>query len=75
MGLSDLSDTNDDNPAERQMACHEIATFLKSLGDDAGSKIWFTLAGKVTAGAGNHKDYHMTQPRGLADSCMWHIAE
>ena len=25
-------------------------------------EIWFTRAGEVTVGAGNHKDYHMTQP-------------
>ena len=64
LGLSRLNDSSDDDPAERQRACLEIAAFLKALGDSDRSKLWFERAGSVTAGAGNHKDYHMTQ---LAD--------
>jgi hypothetical protein len=63
LGLSNSVEIDDD-PAERQRACLENAVFMKSLGDEATSNDWVLRAGLVTAGAGNHKDYHMAQ---LAD--------
>lgn len=61
LGLSSKVDASDEDPAERQEACLEIAAFLHDVGDQAGSKIWDRKATKVTAGAGSHKDYHMAQ--------------
>ena len=34
LGLSDASDVNDDDPANRQEACFDIAIFLKRIGDE-----------------------------------------
>ena len=59
LGLSSTSDAIDDDPTQRQEACLEIAAFLHSVGDQAGSKDWMRRASEVSAGAGSHKDYHM----------------
>ena len=61
LGLSSTTDAADEDPAERQEACLEIAAFLFDIGDRAGSKDWKRKASKVSAGAGSHKDYHMAQ--------------
>jgi hypothetical protein len=59
-GLSSTLDASDDDPMQRQEACFEIATFLHSIGEDMLSNQWFKRAGEVSAGAGSHKDYHMS---------------
>ncbi|MDE0390000.1 MAG: hypothetical protein OXI75_14975 [Rhodospirillales bacterium] len=59
LGLSSTADADDDDPAQRQKACLEIAAFLYGIGDQAGSKNWRKEASEVSAGAGSHKDYHM----------------
>lgn len=60
LGLSSTLDTTDDDPMQRQEACFEIATFLHSIGEDTLSIQWLKRAGEVSAGAGSHKDYHMS---------------
>jgi len=60
LGLSSTLDANDDDPMQRQEACFEIATFLHSIGEDTLSIQWLKRAGEVSAGAGSHKDYHMS---------------
>ena len=60
IGLSSTLDANDDDPMQRQEACFEIATFLYSIGEDNLSNQWLKRAGEVSAGAGSHKDYHMS---------------
>jgi len=60
LGLSSTLDTTDDDPMQRQEACFEIATFLHSIGEDTLSIEWLKRAGEVSAGAGSHKDYHMS---------------
>jgi hypothetical protein len=70
LGLSDLRGLNADDPRERQEACLDNAVFLSRIGDQVGSEEWFRRAGAVTAGAGNHKDYHMSQlAEWLTSSC------
>jgi hypothetical protein len=70
LGLSDLRELDADDPTERQEACLDNAIFLKQIGDESRSEEWFVRAGVVTAGAGNHKDYHMAQlAEWLAVSC------
>lgn len=64
LALSSEVDTTDEDPAERQSACLEIAVFFHSIGDERTADDWLSRAGKVSAGAGSHKDYHMAQ---LAD--------
>ncbi len=59
LGLSSVSDTETDDPAERQQACLDIALFLSDLGDEKGKGDWIRRAAQVSAGAGSHKDYHM----------------
>ena len=59
LGLSSTTDAADDDPAQRQEACLEIAAFLYGVGDQAGSEKWKGRASEVSAGAGSHKDYHM----------------
>jgi hypothetical protein len=59
LGLSDTSDVNDDDPASRQEACFDIAIFLKRIGDEKSKEDWVIRASTASAGAGNHKDYHM----------------
>ena len=59
LGLSSTADAADDDPAQRQEACLEIAAFLYRVGDQAGSENWKGKASEVSAGAGSHKDYHM----------------
>ena len=65
LGLSSTADADDDDPAQRQEACLEIAAFLYGVGDQAGSENWRRRASEVSAGAGSHKDYHM------ADLAEW----
>lgn len=60
LGLSSTLDANDDDPMQRQEACFEIATFLHTVGEDTLSTEWVKRAGEVSAGAGSHKDYHMS---------------
>lgn len=60
LGLSSTLDTADVDPMQRQEACLEIATFLHTLGEDSLSAQWVKRAGEVSAGAGSHKDYHMS---------------
>jgi len=60
LGLSLTKDTLDDDPMQRQEACFDIAIFLHLLSEDILSEQWFKRAGEVTAGAGGHKDYHMS---------------
>ena len=60
LGLSSTLDATDDDPTQRQEACFEIANFLYSIGEDTLSIQWLKRAGEVSAGAGSHKDYHMS---------------
>lgn len=60
LGLSSTLDANEEDPTQRQEACFEIATFLHSIGEDTLSSQWLKRASKVSAGAGSHKDYHMS---------------
>ena len=60
LGLSSTLDAYDDDPMQRQEACFEIATFLHSIGEDTLSNQWLKRADEVSAGAGSHKDYHMS---------------
>lgn len=70
LGLSDMRALEADDPQERQESCLDNAIFLKQIGDESGSEVWLVRAGAVTAGAGNHKDYHMAQlAEWLAVSC------
>ena len=59
LGLSSTADADDDEPAQRQESCLEIAAFLYGIGDQAGLMNWRRRASEVSAGAGSHKDYHM----------------
>ena len=59
LGLSSISDAQDDDPMQRQEACLDIATFLHALGDEDRCRQWIRRASEVSAGAGSHKDYHM----------------
>lgn len=65
LGLSSTADADDDDPAQRQEACLEIAVFLQGISDQTGSGEWTRRASEVSAGAGSHKDYHM------ADLAEW----
>lgn len=62
--LSNTMDAEEEDPNQRQDACFEIATCLHSIGDCQLSSQWLKRAGKVSIGAGSHKDYHMAN---LAD--------
>ena len=59
IGLSSVLDTKDEDPDHRQKACIEIAIFLHKIGEHRLSEHWLARAGKVSAGAGSNKDYHM----------------
>ncbi len=59
MGLSSTVDADDEDPAERERACLEVAAFLRAVGEETGSAGWKGRASEVSAGAGSHKDYHM----------------
>jgi len=59
LGLSSISDAQDDDPMQRQEACLDIATFLHAVGDEDRCREWIRRASEVSAGAGSHKDYHM----------------
>ena len=61
LGLSSTADADDDDPAQRQEACLEIAAFLYGVGDQTESENWRRRASEVSAGAGSHKDYHMAE--------------
>lgn len=61
LGLSSISDAEDDDPRQRQEACLEIASFLHALGDRTRRQEWIRRASEVSAGAGSHKDYHVAQ--------------
>jgi hypothetical protein len=61
LGLSTTADADDDDPAERQKACFDIAEFLHRIGAEDSVDEWILRASKVSAGAGSHKDYHMAQ--------------
>jgi hypothetical protein len=61
LGLSSISDAQDDDPMQRQEACFDIAIFLHALGDEARCQEWIHRASEVSAGAGSHKDYHVAQ--------------
>lgn len=61
LGLSSDTDTKDDDPGLRESACLSLAVFFHAIGDETACAGWLRRAGKVTAGTGNHKDYHMTQ--------------
>ena len=65
LGLSSTADASDEDPAERQEACLEIAMFLHDIGHKAMAEDWIRKAGVVAAGSGSHKDYHM------ADLAEW----
>lgn len=60
LGLSSTLDATDEDPMQRQEACFETAIFLHSIGEDRLSFQWLKRAGEVSAGAGSHKDYHMS---------------
>lgn len=60
LGLSSTLDAEDEDPMQRQEASFEIATFLHTVGEDTLSVQWLKRAGEVSAGAGSHKDYHMS---------------
>ena len=57
LGLSSTADADDDDPAQRQESCLEIAAFLHGVGDQTGSENWKRRANKVSAG--------VWQPQGL----------
>jgi len=40
-------------------ACFDIAIFLKRIADEKSPEDWVIRASTASAGAGNHKDYHM----------------
>jgi hypothetical protein len=61
LGLSLISDVQDDDPMHRQDACLDIATFLHAVGDEDRCREWIRRASEVSAGTGSHKDYHMAQ--------------
>ncbi len=61
LGLSSISDAQDDDPMQRQEACLDIASFLHTLGDQTRCQEWIRRTSEVSAGAGSHKDYHMAQ--------------
>lgn len=60
LGLSNTADAEDEDPMQRQEACFEIASFLHSVGANAQCREWIDRASVVAAGAGSHKDYHMS---------------
>lgn len=60
LGLSNTADAEDEDPMQRQEACFEIAAFLHSIGAEEQSREWVDRASVVAAGAGSHKDYHMS---------------
>ena len=60
IGVS-LTDTDDNDPIQRERACLDIAVFLHSIGQKESVHKWLAQAGTVSAGAGSHKDYHMAQ--------------
>lgn len=60
LGLSNTADAEDEDPMQRQEACFEIAAFLHSIGAEEQSREWVERASVVGAGAGSHKDYHMS---------------
>lgn len=60
LGLSNTADAEDEDPMQRQEACFEIAAFLHSIGAEEQSREWVERASVVAAGAGSHKDYHMS---------------
>lgn len=60
LGLLRTADAEDEDPMQRQEACFEIASFLHSIGCDQQSREWVDRASVVAAGAGSHKDYHMS---------------
>jgi hypothetical protein len=61
LGLSSTSDTDDEDPIQRERACLDAAVFLHSIGQRDSVHTWLAQASKVSAGAGSHKDYHMAQ--------------
>ncbi len=60
LGLSNTADAHGEDPAERQEACFAIAEFLYIIGSKSQSRDWIQQASGAAAGAGSHKDYHMT---------------
>ncbi len=64
IGLSNDSDVLDKDPAVRVQACFDIAAFLKAIGKTNEIPGWVAKASRTSAGAGDHKDYH-----------MWHVSE
>ena len=60
MGLSLTLDVEDEDPLQRQEACFDYAIFLHSINEHARCQEWLFRASKVSAGAGSHKDYHMS---------------
>ena len=58
-GLSDVSDTFDQDPSSRQEATLEVCLFLHKLGSVKKAKEWMDRAATVGAGAQDHKDYHL----------------
>ncbi len=70
LGLSSISDAQDDDPMQRQEACLDIASFLHTLGNQTRCQEWIRRASEVSAGAGSHKDYHMAQLAKWLDSAV-----
>jgi hypothetical protein len=64
IALSAISEVESDDPVERQEGCLDLAAFMHSIGEDGAAQEWIDRAGRVSAGAGSHKDYHMTQLAG-----------
>jgi hypothetical protein len=62
--LSLENDVTDNDPSVRVQTCFDIAIFLTMLGLADEAEKWISRASSTSAGAGDHKDYH-----------MWHLAE
>lgn len=69
LGLSWTADAEDEDPRARQEACLEIAGFARGVGSD-GWPEWVDRAGRVSAGAGSHKDYRMAHLAAWLDKSM-----
>ena len=69
LALSITDDTEDDDPMIRQQACLDVACCLRELGA-SDWRDWLRRAGRVSAGAGSHKDHRMAHLAEWLDNAM-----
>lgn len=69
LALSFADDTEDDDPMIRQQACLDMACCLRMLGA-SDWRDWLNRAGRVSAGAGSHKDHRMAHLADWLDNAM-----